>query len=360
MGNFEKKRLIALSSTAAGLLTAALLGACSDDDTTVAPSGKDSGADTSTGDSSTPPQDSGSAEGGDSSPPPPDGGSQDASDASDGAVTFIEKWGNTGAVRIEQAYAQAFFKVDDLIVRSPAAPECVVHIGSGEKPSSSAGDFTLGGDAVGRDGGIPAPQTIVRGPDNVYGGGVPGGQSFYNVGSRDRLQVAFSGTDFVAALPPTTVQGPAFGTIAVTSPTVPKAVDAGADADPPAPPTISVKTTEALRITWNVPADAGAVPADQKLIVTLFNLAATMRIGEIRCGFPLSRGSATIPAAVLKDLKDRLGPIQFGFIYMRAGSFTEVTPGGASYVIEVGEPTSFLYHDPGTDTDITELNMTFD
>ncbi len=80
------------------------------------------------------------------------------------------------------------------------------------------------------------------------------------------------------------------------------------------------------------------------------------RIGRegrgIFCGFPLADGQATIPAALLKEVKTRVGA-GGGFIRIHAGDFKEFTGGGASYVIEVG-------HEDGTTFAVEDMAVTLD
>jgi hypothetical protein len=250
-----------------------------------------------------------------------DAGTVDAADATPPPITFSLEVGPAGKVLVAPSAVVAGFKVDQGILHSSALPSCVGYYGSTQATDTSAGTLTVGGTAVGQDGGLATPLIV---PFNeAYFKPAPDGQVLFRPARADSVQVQVEGTPFVPALPPTAVRSPAVTPVQVTSPTRP---DGGAG--------ISISTSAAFDIAWKVPAgDLG----EQQLIVSFLDLtdAKSARVMNFSCGFPLAAGSAKIPQEVLSDIKSRLGSPLTGSIEFHSGGFKEVRQGGASYKLEV-------------------------
>lgn len=296
-------------------MTASVLLACGDDDTAVTPA-PDSGAlDANRSDTSTP-TDSGGSDGG------VDSGSDTGVDTGvDAGPTLTSAVGATGQIYIANDVVIGEFFEDDVILRWSNAPNCVVYVRGLTKPQSNAGTLTVGGQIVGTDGGTDAVINVEFDPSMGY---------FYPATvfapvDTHTLTVEVAGAGGLAALPVQTMRPPREAPVNVTAPAVP---DAGAS--------LNIPSTAPLAFTWTPP--VGGFVNEQKMAVRLqtqLTSAANSKLTKLYCAFPLSAGTATIPANVLAELKTRAGGTADAVLHAFAGSAKEVTTATGSYFIEV-------------------------
>lgn len=321
--------LLASLAGGLGVATIAALGGCSSDDEPTTSSNPDAGSPPV---NTTPPP----LATGDAAPSlPPDAG--DAGQDAPSAPPISWTIGTTGTITIYESAAIGEFFEDDVIVRSPEAPDCVARVRSGTKPRSPAGDLSVGGDYIGQDGGPPAIVVVQPTADNRYEHFLDMPPFFFPTpGNGEKVQVELSGTDTVPAMPVATLRSPVLPQIEVTAPTNP---DSGA---------VTVDSKKPFKVKWTV-ADAGAI--SQRVILAMMYTFTPKRAADIRCSWPLSAGEGTLPESLMSEVRGRVvggtGPLD-GRIEVTAGDMKEVTVGGASYVVTATRgdgATSFL----GTD-----------
>lgn len=265
--------------------------------------------------------------------------------AEGGIVPLTTRVGAAAAISINANLAFAAFKEDEQIIESPAYPDCLIQAGSGNnKPAASGGTMTIGGDAVGQDGGIPAPLQVTPLPEdgNIYVAVADPGLLFERA-SGQKVQISLDGTAFVPGFAPVTLHSPKFADVVrVTSPTMPDGGDS-----------LVVKSSEPFDVKWTAP--TGAV-GDEKLIVTFFSLQSDAVVAELRCAFPVGAGQATVPVELMKELRTTLGESAGGavpgFIRIRSGDFKIVSQPNAAYTIEVSHLTDISFEE-GADTPIS-------
>lgn len=331
---------------AAMLGLAAVTAGCSDDDTVATPAGDGGSRTDASGNDGSVTPDAGDAA------PGNDGGTQDASDASDASdggrdvqveaeagVVITATVANSAWIQIADDVIFAAFYEDNTILRASDAPHCFALLRSSSKPLSPGGDITVGGDAVGTDGGPPAAVKVTQPANNDYVNFMDPGQTvFPGPGTSARVQVETSGTDAFPALPVTTLRSSPLGTIQVTAPTL---ADGSAN--------IVVKSDRPLDIRWALPdgglPDAGA--AEPKISTSLWFLWKGARVGELHCGAPVSAGQTTLPASLLGELKRRISaatPIDGASLRIYHGDHREVRVGDNVYFLQLFrtvESTSF-------------------
>lgn len=320
--------LLASLAGGLGLATIAVLGGCSSDDEATTINSPDAAPPPIN--TSTPPPATGDAA---SAPPDAGDAGQDASSAPSIAWTT----GSTGTITIYEFAAIGEFFEDDVIVRSPEAPDCVARVRSRTKPRSPAGDLSVGGDYIGQDGGPPAIVVVQPTAESRYEHFLDMPPFFFPTpGNGEKVQVELSGTDTVPAMPVATLRSPVLPQVEVTAPTIP---DSG---------TVTVDSQKPFTVKWTV-ADAGATP--QRVILALHTLESPKRAADIRCSWPLSAGEGTLPVSLMSEIRGRVvggtGPV-LGRIEVNAGDMKEVTVGGASYVVVATRSdgaTSFLAAD---------------
>ncbi len=318
--------------TAVPAALASVLASCTDD--TPASSGSDGGASTVVD----------ASQGNDAGGGGSDGGVADSgntsSDSGDTGSTPVvtETTAPSGIITVWPDALFGYFFTDNAVVRVSNAPECVVHLRASNKPFASAGDhLTFGGDFVGQDGGFPTVQDFppadqsAEAYQNAYE--VVGGPPFFYPDENDprglgslSIQLATSGSDWVPAMPVQTLHSPAVPLVEVSKPVLPTD---GTN--------IQVAHDSPFVVQWTVP--AGDV-ANQRMVVSFSSLTSVNRIGDLRCGYPLSAGQATIPANVMTEYWSRLGGgaagvLANGVLRILAGDQREVVVNGASYVIEI-------------------------
>jgi hypothetical protein len=79
------------------------------------------------------------------------------------------------------------------------------------------------------------------------------------------------------------------------------------------------------------------------MVLTLWFVVGGGRVGELRCGAPVSAGKASLPASLLSAIKARLSPtkpIPGAWLRIYAGDQREVTVADTSYVFELFTATS--------------------
>ena len=315
-----------------GIWAAALtVAACSDDDATTTPA-VDGGAETGRPDGTVP----------DSSLPDvsstDSGGGGDASDAGQDATeagpTTTVAIASSGWIRV---FADAFFGEfleDQTIVRVSNAPECVAHVWSKSKLFSQAGTLTVGGQIVGSDGGPPSAIQLNATPEAT---GFPyfyfafdnGIDMIFPPDDSLTVQVQTGGTATIAAVPVQTLRPPPATPVAVTKPAVP---DGGV---------LTVPSTVPFEVTWTAP-DAGA---EQRVLIGFTGMTSAQKQAHIFCGYALSKGSASIPANLLAEVRSRLGGNGSGSLHIQMGGQKEVVVGQDSIVIEVTRPDSTSFTD---------------
>lgn len=256
-------------------------------------------------------------------------------------VRLLKRVGTSGNFYISPNIAFGLIKQGETLIRLPSAPDCDLHFGSINTPLSFGGTLIIGGDAVGQPGGIGAPIEIT--PDDpfdfFYGFGLDAGQAFYPRASGQRVTVRLHGSGSVPKMPLTTLRSPRFSDfVEVTSPIPTETGEIVANAD------------EGLKLTWTVPS---GLLGNQKLIAAMFSFSSTDSIAELRCAFPLKAGMASVPAPLMKVLKNSLGTgPAFGFIHVRTGDFKVVRLPGASYTVEVSHDDGSTFA-TGADTFMT-------
>lgn len=303
------------------LAVAAATSACDDDlDLPSVEPSPDSGAPTVDGghDSSRDPD--ASLDGNDASPGAPDSGSDAEVDA---GPTISSEVGVTGYVRLFNDAIFAEFYEDDTILRASNAPECVVHVRSQSKPASPAGTLTIGGPVVGATGGPPEAITVEPDPEagNGYAFFILDPDQGGVFPSDDALQVVVesAGTDSFPAMAGQALRPPPAELVPVTAP----ATDAGV---------LTVDSTTSLPITWTAP----ATPQSGGRMIFEYSVIdgpASSKIASIFCSYPLSAGSAAIPANLLAEVRARIGAGAVGYLKVYAGGAKEVADAGVSYVL---------------------------
>jgi len=234
---------------------------------------------------------------------------------------------STGYVRIFRDAAFASFYEDDVVLRSTDAPDCVTYVRSATKLASSAGIITIGGDAVGQDGGPPTLVTVPppTPPDYSYARFMGAPPFFFAPASGQRVQVESAGTATVPAVPATTLRAPVFAPVSIVTPAIP---DAGG---------LVVDSKKGLDVTWTVQ-DAGAV--DQRIILFMEVVAQQRRLAQVICGFPYSRGSARVSTTLLAAVRAELGAFAVGTVMLHTGGWSQVSGDGVTHVVQVAETSS--------------------
>lgn len=276
-------------------------------------------------------------------PPPEDAGvdaNENEGDADSDKVTA--SMGSTGTISIYNFMVVGEFFEDNLIVRSTLAPDCVMHIRSVTKPPSAAGTITVSSDLDSELGGPEAPLVTEPDENNGYTGFFEDESMFFPFsGGANKVQLELTGTITMPPIPVTTLNAPVHETIAITNPLT------------PADGTLHVPIDKDFTVTWTVPADAdagadaGAIP--QRVSLGAYMVQSVKYEGQLRCSWPLSQGTATVPAAVLTEFRERLGGTgaATGRLEFFAGDAKEVAVDGASYVVLVShfEATDFAVSD---------------
>ncbi len=228
----------------------------------------------------------------------------------------------------------AYFAEDTTITRVSNAPECVVFVNSATKGWASAGTLTVGGDFFGQDGGLPAPSIDYQ-PGNPANGETLNAYEEFTTASYfppagPSLHVTLStqGSISVPPIPVTSLNSPAFPLINITEPTIPKGG------------TLTIDHTKDFVVTWDVPQGG---TTGQRIGVNFFGLANFDHVADLRCGYDLSAGKATIPASVWQAIWDSLSTECGGsncltpiVMRMLVGDSRRITVGDAVYDIAVG------------------------
>lgn len=348
--------------TAAGLVGAAVA-ACDSNDNVAGGAAQDSGAP-----DAAPPNQTDAA-------PQIDSGTPDA------GPIVSESLGTTGLVNVFPDAIQAEFRVDDTILRVSNAPECVAHISALGKTFANAGQLTVGGTIVGADGGPSEP--IVFGPDPDNGYFLPG--PVFPSDPLLTVQVALAGFASVPAMGVQTLHVLGNSPLEVTAP-VPITPDGGLpddDGGPPPPPPppdddgglppppppdndgglppppgpgpgaprqLEISSVQPLEIHWVVP---GGSTATQRVLVTFRDIAGMVasKTARLFCDYPVTQGTAVIPANLLAELRTRVGEGARGQFTVLFGDrkVYSVSTGAAnvSYVVDVTRHDSSTLHPDG-------------
>jgi hypothetical protein len=306
------------------LSTVALFIGCSSDDSPDSAPTPGEGGDASTGGS----PDSVPAEGGGGGASASDGGVQGegggagagGNDAGEVVSEITSSLGSTGDIHIFNDAVMAAFHEDDTILRSDAAPDCVVHVRSETKPFSPAGTLTIGGPVVGSEGG---PASLIEVTPDATGYYDFAGAVFPATDEL-LLQIEASST---ATFPSMNVQSlplPPVDPVVVTKPALP---ESGA---------LALPSTQPLEIAWTVPSEANA---DLRVGVRLNEMNGEgSKHATLYCSFPLSAGAGQVPAELLSEIENQVGANGRGLLEVHAGSQREFTSKGASYIIAVLRP----------------------
>jgi hypothetical protein len=312
------------SSVSAGSVAA--LSGCSSDEATAEPTPTAEAGPVTKPDGSTTIPDAGQ-------PPIEAGGDTGQVDAYVNPVTTV--LGATGKLNVYPFGVIASFHEDDTIIHSSEAPDCVAHVRSVTKPGSPAGNLTVGGDAVGKAGGPPAPVVIPPDStaDNSYVAFLDDPLLFFpQPGQGEHVQLSLEGTGSVPAMPVTSLTATVLDHVTVTVPMVP---DSG---------TVSIDSTKAFALKWDV-ADAGA--AAPRVVAQFQNMFNAKKVVDIVCSWPLSAGQATIPASFLAAVKAQAGEIEGGQIVLYLGDAKEATSAAHSYTIVLARDPSAELGAPG-------------
>lgn len=335
MGHF---RSASFGVVIAGVCACSTMVACGDDTSNDTPQpGAEAGpdSDTPTADGAVPPSPDGGTDSAtlDASN---DGSSDAGSDApGDASPPITSALGPTGVFELTNSSVVGRFFEDGTIVRMPAHPACVIHVHTRTKVASlQGGAIVVGGPVVGTEGGPAAPINLTADP-------LKGNQYIDTVGpvfgdsSEYQVQIQGNGT---VTFPPLTAQllRP-FPVAAVTTVTKPVKAATGQT---------EVISTQSLDVVWTPPAGA---QADHRLIVALGNIskAESPQRAELRCGYPLSAGTASIPKELLTELRNRVTPANAnnpaGTLRIWAGGQAEVSAAGQSYVVELARRDSTTF-----------------
>jgi hypothetical protein len=137
--------------------------------------------------------------------------------------------------------------------------------------------------------------------------------------------------------------------VATPVPIVAPSADAGADG-------LTVSTAKAFEIKWTAPTGPGDLTNQRLMVELAVNPSAqdTGRFVKLYCAYPLSAGSASIPAEVLADIKARAGGgTPGGNLTLLAGGQRMVTvKDAATYIIEVARESD--------STDYTSATVTIE
>jgi hypothetical protein len=147
------------------------------------------------------------------------------------------------------------------------------------------------------------------------------GEPLFPTDDSKLVEIASAGRDGVAPLPVQSLRPPPALPVAVSKPTAPS--------EGP----MLVPSTQDLEIAWTAP--AGNV-ADQRLLFVFQNLTGSLKKrASMYCSYPLSAGTARVPASLLAELRSRLGTSVTGQIHVRVGGMKQFAAPGVSYVVEV-------------------------
>jgi hypothetical protein len=203
------------------------------------------------------------------------------------------------------------------------------------KPGSPAGNLTVGGDAIGKAGGPPAPVVIPPDStaDNSYVAFLDDPLLFFpQPGQGEHVQLSLEGTGSVPAMPVTSLTATVLDHVTVTVPVPPDAGD------------LPIDSTKAFALKWDV-ADAGA--AAPRVVAQFQNMFNAKKVVDIVCSWPLSAGQATIPASFLAAVKAQAGEIEGGQIVLYLGDAKEATSAAHSYTIVLARDPSAELGAPG-------------
>jgi hypothetical protein len=141
-------------------------------------------------------------------------------------------------------------------------------------------------------------------------------------GRAQRLQVRTTGTATFPAFPLTRLRSAGFRLLTIITPVLD---DTG---------NLIISSKKGLRVTWRIPAAAGTA----RVGVSLFFLFGPGKVGEVRCGAPVSAGKTVLPASLLTAVKQRLSPdapIEGAQFRISLGDQRIREVNGASYFLEV-------------------------
>jgi len=170
--------------------------------------------------------------------------------------------------------------------------------------------LTIGGDAIDPDLSVSPSEC-----QGDYGYFDP-----YTFANDSTVTVALAG-DAVAGMPSQTLSTSPEDIVEVTSPFFDEELGG-----------FHVTAGEPLDLAWVPPAGA---TADQQLSFRLVIFpTGSQPLGDLFCAFPLSAGSATIPANVTAELALRVGSGGAGYGHLLAGGQLEYQSATSSYVIE--------------------------
>lgn len=358
----EMRRLVTCWLTAAGLAGAAVV-ACDSDDNAAGGQASDAGGPDATSSSQT-----------DGAPPPVDGGPVEA------GPTVSEVLGTTGLIRVFPDAVQAEFRVDDTVFHVSNAPECVVHLAALGKGFSNAGTLTIGGAIVGADGGPPEPIEVGADTESNNNYLFPG--PLFPSDPLLTLQVALAGFSSVPSMPVQTLHVPGSTLLEITAP-VPTTPDAGLpppgddddDGGPPPPPPppppadddddmappgpgpgpgpanrhLVISSAQPFEIHWVVPAGSTAA---QRVLVTFRDVAGAVasKAAQLYCDYPVTQGTAVIPANLLGEIRSRVGEGaigQFTILFGDRKVYSASSPGNVSYVVDVTQHDNTTLHPDG-------------
>ena len=301
----SRQRGLAIAFGSACVAATTLL-ACEEDATTPSPTGSDAAV-----------VDTGTAG------PSKDDAATLPADAGDAGPVVTTDHGSTGYVTIYSDTASCIFYEDDTIVRWPGTPECVLHTRSATKPSSPAGEATLGGVAD-VDGGI----VQLSADPATYG------SNQYIYPSLVFAPTAEPAIQFALAEAP-----PSFA--AITVQTLHPRAAVVTLTSPPDVEMTTLSSTEPLQVTWTPP--TGANVASQRLIMELdiTGDGPGSRHALLSCNYPLSAGTATIPGNVFAETKAQSRAADTnGALTFLAGGYLRQGTGASSYILEVAKSDS--------------------
>ncbi len=210
----------------------------------------------------------------------------------------------------------------DTVFRSDDAQDCIGRV-TAATSDTPAGTMTVDSLSLGTP--------LVMQPDPTYSfyfgqGGV------FPVGGRVDVTVRTTGSTTDPPMEATRLHSAKDTFVNVTAPVIPSS---GPNAG-----VIVVDSKRAFEVTWQPPTASGAdEPEDNKLVVSLWDLAGATTVGEVRCGFDLASGHGMMPASLLHAVKaavNPVGPIQYGALRVLVGDRKEYRRDGVSYVIELG------------------------
>lgn len=249
---------------------------------------------------------------------PVDGAISDASDAEVDTVT--RRTGPSGLVYVDDVYVVAQFYASDTIVRDSTAPECFALLRPADGFSVNAGTITLGGEIVGKEGGLSEEGTFDYDTDSGEYFFEGDGNGIFPMGEGYTLSFTLSGTTGFPAVTIAALPTPKNENATFTAPAL------GAER------TLSLRTDTDFVFTWTPPASSDGQTIT--LAFTDFTNPVDGVTGALYCNFPAGVGSGRVSAGLLAALRDATAG-ESGLLRADLGGATVLgSADGAAYLVQ--------------------------